>query len=273
MDARTLYEMLELPASVKETLELLEQKGISPMPEELKEKILDPARWDAGIRELQLFLGDDPDGMKMLWELLQIAGSFSYEQYKEKGIPLELFAPTMKFCTRFLGEHLRTYGTYQFVWGWWFPRQLSLREFRVGALEYEFAGEENRRIYLHIPSDADLRPESVSRSIKDFLAFRKDKFPQWADALMACDSWMLSPALKELLDADSNILAFQNRFVLDETDPDAMWFMDWVYPGCKTVDETLPEGTSLQRRMKAHLLQGKKVGVARGHLILGEEKI
>ena len=210
MDARTLYEMLELPASVKEALELLEQKGISPMPEERKEKILDPARWDAGIQELQQFLGDDPDGLKMLWELLQIARSFSYEQYKEKGIPLELFAPTMKFCTRFLGEHLRTYGDVSIRLGMVVSQAAVFAGISGGRSGYEFAGEEDRRIYLHIPSDADLRPESVSRSIKDFLAFRKDKFPQWEDVPMACDSWMFSPALKELLDADSTSCPFRS---------------------------------------------------------------
>ena len=41
-------------------------------------------------------------------------------------------------------------------WGWWFPRQLSLQEFRVGCLEYEFVELEEKMISIHIPSVANL---------------------------------------------------------------------------------------------------------------------
>lgn len=40
----------------------------------------------------------------------------------------------------------------------------------------------------------------------------------------------------------------------------------WWFPGYEKVNESLPERTTLQRRMKKHLLDGKRFGIAKGHL-------
>ena len=44
------------------------------------------------------------------------------------------------------------------------------------------------------------------------------------------------------------------------------WYMGWIFPGIEKVDERLPERTTLQRKMKKYLLDGKKFGIAKGHL-------
>ena len=74
------------------------------------------------------------------------------------------------------------------------------------------------------------------------------------------------PELKEMLGKDSNIIAFQNLFEIDTVDYDAAWYMKWIFPGAENIDELLPEGTTLQREMKKYLLDGKKFGIAKGHL-------
>lgn len=38
----------------------------------------------------------------------------------------EIFVATMKFCTRFLYENYRAFGSYKYVWAWWFPRQMAM---------------------------------------------------------------------------------------------------------------------------------------------------
>jgi hypothetical protein len=45
-----------------------------------------------------------------------------------------------------------------------------------------------------------------------------------------------------------------------------MAVLDWVYPGAKPHIPSLPEGTSLQRKMKKFFLDGGKVGWAKGIL-------
>lgn len=99
-----------------------------------------------------------------------------------------------------------------------------------------------------------------------FYEFRSKYFTEWEEVRLVCDSWLLAPVLKEFLDETSNILAFQDMFELDVINTEATWFMSFVFPGHSEVTENLPERTSLQRKMKAHLLEGKKVGVAKGHL-------
>ena len=148
----------------------------------------------------------------------------------------------MKFCTRFLNEYYKTYSCYRFVWGWWFPRQLALLEFRIGALEYEYCN--GQYISLHIPSDADLTPQSVLKSISQFKDFCRQYYPGWEGIQIQCESWMLSPALKY----------------------ESMAILDWVFPGYNKIPEELPENTSLQTNMKKYLLGGNKPGWTKGVL-------
>jgi hypothetical protein len=47
-----------------------------------------------------------------------------------------------------------------------------------------------------------------------------------------------------------------------------MAVLDWVYPGANPHIPSLPERTSLQRKMKKFLLDGGKVGWAKGIISL-----
>lgn len=266
MNNHQLYELLEIPFEVVKNLEEYEQNRNFVMSDALKDKICKRDSWDEGINELKELLGNDEDGIKILWELLNLICKETYPKYVERQISDDIFAATMRFCTRFLYEYKQTYGEYKFVWAWWYPRQISLNEYRIGALEYEFVDGENREIAVHIPSDADMCKESVMASIKAFFAFRHMYYPQWEQVPLVCDTWMLVPALKELLNADSNILAFQEMFEIDSIDYEATWFMGWIFPGYEKIDEGLPEKTTLQRNMKKYLLEGKTFGIAKGHL-------
>ena len=261
-----LYRMLEIPDEVeKQLINYGKSRNVS-IPNVIINKILKRDEWNAGIQELQELLEDDSDGIKILWELLNIISNYSYEEYRKRNISNDIFVATMKFCTRFLHEYHQTFQTYKFVWEQWFPRQISLNEYRIGALEYEFVDAENREIEVHIPSDADLRKRSVAQSIKDFNTFRAKHYPGWKTVKLTCNTWMLMPELKEMLGKESNIIAFQNLFEIDTVDYEATWYMEWIFPGIEKVDERLPERTTLQRKMKKYLLDGKKFGIAKGHL-------
>lgn len=266
MEITELFRLLEIPSEAEKQLIDYGRSRNAPIPNTVINKILKRDEWDAGIKELQALLGDDPDGFKILWELLNIISIYSHGAYVKRNISNDIFVATMKFCTRFLHEYHQTFQTYKFVWAWWFPRQISLNEYRIGALEYEFVDGKDREIAVHIPSDADLRKSSVAQSIKSFKEFRTEYYPEWADVDLTCDTWMLMPELKEMLGKESNILAFQNLFEIDTVDHDATWYMGWIFPGIETVDEQLPEKTSLQRKIKEYLLAGKKFGIAKGHL-------
>ena len=266
MTHQELYNMLELPAEVVEQLNIYGKNRTFLLDPALQKRLLSRPDWDEALKELQSLLEEDTYNFKLLYEMLDIVCNYSYPKYKEMNISDAVFIDTMKFITRFLYWNYEYYGDYKFTQGPWFPRQLSCIEFRVGCLEYEFVEGETREIAMHIPSDAKFDRASVLDSLKEFGQFRDTYFPEWKGVLFTCDTWMLAPAMEELLNENSNVLAYKHMFDLDSTDPEATWFMGFIYPGHSGNYETLPEKTSLHKNIKAMLLSGKKVGTARGHL-------
>ena len=241
MENNQLYNLLNLPAEVIHNLDKYGSSGKNTFNIDIEDLIQNTSL----VKELDKLIagstGQDEDGTKILWEELNIARQ-SFDEYQKRGIPDRIFIDTMKFCTRFLNEYYKTYSCYRFVWGWWFPRQLALLEFRIGALEYEYCN--GQYISLHIPSDADLTPQSVLKSISQFKDFCKQYYPGWEGLQIKCESWMLSPALKY----------------------ESMAILDWVFPGYNKIPEELPENTSLQTNMKKYLLGGNKPGWTKGVL-------
>ncbi len=241
MENNQLYNLLNLPAEVIHNLDKYGSSGKNTFNIDIEDLIQNTSL----VKELDKLIagstGQDEDGTKILWEELNIARQ-SFDEYQKRGIPDRIFIDTMKFCTRFLNEYYKTYSCYRFVWGWWFPRQLALLEFRIGALEYEYCN--GQYISLHIPSDADLTPQSVLKSISQFKDFCRQYYPGWEGIQIQCESWMLSPALKY----------------------ESMAILDWVFPGYNKIPEELPENTSLQTNMKKYLLGGNKPGWTKGVL-------
>lgn len=260
-----LCKMLDIPMDVVRKMVQYNTENVSVLDETLWQQLKKREGWDGAIAEIKRRIGEDPSGLYILAELLGCACK-TYGDYKRAGIEDTVFISTMKFCTRFIKEHKRIYGDYSFEWAWWFPRQLALQEFRIGELEYEFLDGENRQISIHIPSDANLKPENIQQSFEAYRRFLHKHYPEWASTAWFCESWMLSPALKQLLPEASNLILFQELFEVEAVDYDSMAVLDWVYPGEKCGFADLSENTSLQRNMKRFLLDGNKVGWAKGRV-------
>ena len=265
MELNDLLELLEIPLEVMDRMVQYGKERKISVDSKRKGLLLNRSTCNEGLEQLKELVGEDPDGLKILWEMLNIACEV-YLKYEKYGIHKQIYVDTMKFCTRFLHEYYQVNHTYKFVWSWWFTRQLSFQEFRVGCLEYELIEEKDKYISIHIPSDADLSAVEVDKSFGDFRQFLIDYFPDWVDAKWFCESWMMSPELKKLIDDKSNILAFQNRFDIVSINYDSLGVLDWVYPGFKSVSDDLPEKTRLQKNMKKFLLSGNKVGWAKGFI-------
>lgn len=266
MDLKELCEELDMSAEV--TARVLENDRYLEYRtmENSCGKLWRRETWEDGIRELETACGDDPDGFRILTVLMHCLLD-TYEKYQEKGIPDEIFGDTMKFLTRFIDEEERKSKKPAFRWAWWFPRQLSMQEFRVGHYEYELMEiDGQKKISLHIPSDAVLKEGNIP-VIREFL---KKYAPEYQNAEIFCDSWLLAPALKKLLPEDSSILQFQKQFRIVKSDEENPGFLDWIYGTRSLAYEDLPEGTTLQKNMKSYLLAGGKAGVALG--IYREEK-
>ncbi len=213
-------------------------------------------------------LSPDEDGAKILSAMLE-AATVSEREYAKLGIPHEIYIATMKCFSRFVREHREKYGSWGFSTWWWAGRQTSLKLFRVGALEYEMCTEEGPELAVHIPSDADFSPASVERSLAAARAFFRKFFPAYGSAPFTCCSWMLAPALMPLLPPVSNIRAFAERFEIVAEYENAGYEEFLFRCPAGTAVEDYPEKTSLQRAVKAYLLRGNRLGIARGRMKTG----
>lgn len=216
---------------------------------------------------LSLLLAPDPKKARMLACMLACAVDL-YPWYREKGICEAIFLNTMHCFTRFIEECKNITGQYAFDREWWTARQVSGRLFRIGELEYEMIHTDyDAAISIHIPSDSVLTPQKCDESLESAKNFFAEYFPEYKGKDFICHSWLLAPELGCLLPSYSNIIAFQQRFQVQNVDYSDTEYMDWVFKTRGIPVKDLPEDTTLQKNMKRHLRNGGKIGNGSGRLI------
>lgn len=223
------------------------------------------AAWKAVTARVPIWREDD--GMAHLAAALGGA-CYTREVYRENGVPEDVFSATMGCFPRFLRETREITGKWAFDRGFWTWRQTGGRLFRLGTLEFEYLPEAGG-LSVHIPSDAVLSREELDHSYgwaERFFAGEGRAFcRQGPPVEMRCSSWLLAPALAEMLPEGSGIRRFAKDYRLCEVLEDDREFYRWLFkcvPALPTED--LPEDTSLQRKAKAHLTAGGKIGAASG---------
>ena len=263
MNIQALCSKIRMPEPMVEQVvavcETLDFEGGLPLP-----LLMNGDTGLQGFQELTKALEEDPLGIKQLACQLHCA-CLRYETYRKMGIPESIYFDTMSCYTRFVTECLYYKGGYQFDRGWWTWRQLSMKVFRLGQLEYEL--KPDGTVGMHIPTGTDLSAEAVDASLVQVKSFLAQFFPNYANARFTCNSWLLSPSLGQLLLEGSRILGFQRRFVLTDTNPEAKDFVSWLFQCLPDADPAdFPENTSLQRKTKQFILAGGKIGSAAGYL-------
>lgn len=121
MENCELFGLLDIPEEVIDRLNEYGERRKGALPQDLCRKLLSRGEWEQGVKDLQAILAEDTDGIHILWEQLNIVCGYSYDEYVRRGIGIDVFVDTMKFCTRFLREHYAQYGVYKYVWHGGFP--------------------------------------------------------------------------------------------------------------------------------------------------------
>ena len=85
-------------------------------------------------------LGEDQNGIKILTCMVRCLEK-TYDQYSKLGISEQIFIDTMNCFPRFIAEYKESYGTYGFDRDWWTTRQIGMKIFLIGELEYEVTYE------------------------------------------------------------------------------------------------------------------------------------
>lgn len=114
---------------------------------------------------------------------------------------------------------------------------------------------------VHIPRTGPLTPVEVDSSFAAAVPFFRRHFPEYPPTSFACTSWLLDPALAELLPG-SNLARFQQRWTLAGTgyqaDESVLYFAfnRRVDPDQPIDLDALQPTTTLQRAVVEHLRSG-----------------
>ncbi len=85
------------------------------------------------------------------------------------------------------------------------------------------------------------------------------KFFSNEDVIFICDSWLLSPELREILPETSNIIRFQKMYHIVEVHYDFPQAEERVFGEIRENKDAYLEENSLQRGLKQYLLAVKKL--------------
>lgn len=122
-------------------------------------------------------------------------------------------------------------------------------------------GEGDYLVYLHIPPLGRLTPEAVDASIEEAKRILPSFFRGFPLRGIACATWLLDPALREVLPEGSNILEFQDRFNLACCqDNHNRSLRDHIFrvPIETPLSELRPKN-SFQEKMLARAIRGEKM--------------
>ena len=129
-----------------------------------------------------------------------------YPAYKGAGIPDCVYYDTFSDLTVWSAHCFKKKCIIGLTEEKWLKLHLKMKLFRLGRLQFEKDTAE-KSIHIHIPEGGTLSPKACGESIQQARGFFGDSYK-----LFDCESWLLSPVLLELLNAESNIIRFQKRF-------------------------------------------------------------
>lgn len=195
--------------------------------------------------------------------------------YAIRGMDWGIFFDTFRDFTRNAQEFTQETGRPGIKDWAWIGRLIKMQVYRLGRLQFqadkleqdvEVDGElfpaGTGVLQVHIPAGEPLTPEAVEASLgqaqRFFFTYYRQEYP-----LFHCRSWLLSPALEELLGEDANISQFRRRFQVYATIP-APQAEERVFGKVLADPAQYPEDTTLRRNMKQYILSGKTVDMACG---------
>lgn len=195
----------------------------------------------------------------------------TYNEYMNRKIPEKIYMDSMKDIRIWANDYKKKHG----VWGIdeldWLAESLDLKVIRLGRLQYEktrakknlgpiVEGEEF--LSVHIPEDSKLDPKDVENSLDLAREFYKDQGIKY----FYCKSWLLSLNLDRVLNKDSNIVKFRDKFTHIEMSFNTPQAEERIFSKVLEDKSFYPEETSLQKNAKKAILEGLDIGVGSGYI-------
>jgi hypothetical protein len=190
-----------------------------------------------------------------------------HDDYIKKQISDDIYFDTMKDITIWSNNCFFDTG----VWGlkevYWLSEHVKLNIFKLGRLQFQkqlYDKEKFRKplvinsveieektdiCFVHIPEGESITNGICCKSYE----LAKEFFNK--DLLFLCDSWLLSPRLKEVLKPDSNILSFASNYEVVDFDEDSISIHKYLRD----------PNASLSILVKKYESNNKKIGSALGY--------
>lgn len=178
------------------------------------------------------------------------------EKYKKCGISQEVYFQTFSDIAIWSSHYRKKSGKLGLQEVEWLARHLQCKLYRLGRLQFE---KDDTMLHIHIPEGEPLSEEECDLSFQYADDFFSGKY-----IIYDCQSWILDPILKTIMDDTSNMIRFQNRFQIHHVIAESHQAEERVFGRVLEQKEQYPEKTSLQKKMKRLLLEGKQVGEGYG---------
>ena len=108
----------------------------------------------------------------------------------------------------------------------------------------------------HLPKGMDISKASVDEAFNTVKEIANQWYPDFEITALHCGSWLLDPALADILGADSKITAYGARFARYPLMSAGREVFNFVFPPSVTDLGALPENTRLERGLKKLYLNG-----------------
>ncbi len=117
----------------------------------------------------------------------------------------------------------------------------------------------DKYISVHIPAGSGLTPESVAESYEKARNEFPSYFPEFEPKAFICFSWLMDPALSDLLGEHTNIAQFGKtfkRFTIGSDGRDPFIFVFTKHSDVRDHYEQLPQNTTLERKLRELYMDG-----------------
>lgn len=219
---------------------------------------------------------NDPAYRYFYVQLLVACLPFTLTYHQSLGVPDEISQATLADLGRNIRVHRKREGVGGLGVMWWLMLHFRGVIFQLGRLQFErhHVGEKiaesinatggnvtakTNALSIHIPDFmGPMDHQACSESILEAMKFFPRHFPDWPVEYAICNSWLLDPQLQQYLKPESNIVRFQNRFQVIETDGESNdSVMQFVF-GKKVQDmDMITPRSSLERGVTDHIRSGR----------------
>ena len=207
--------------------------------------------------------------MVALAVILKLATNVKAE-YDKVGIDEKIYYDTMSdikiWCEKTGNKGIKQY--------MWLQNHVKFELFRLGRLQFQLYPCKNKTllynklpfkfgdnlIYIHIPEGEKLSEDKCKESLLSARRFFTEYFPNFNYDFFFCESWLLFEGNREFMKSDSNIVKFMLIFDHCYSVKIDVQAIERIYGKREFFKKKYSENTDLQRRAKAYMLSGNKLG-------------